>query len=832
MLSHFARITALRYLLLLFIYIFPYQGFSSESIILVSNKIPEGFEDLAGPQTNQVDVYLHNKHLISTLATYDLETLQFQNPAAVVELIEDLIDPQVILKALSEPLKNNTELLCLQHVKNDTCGTLEPNIIGIIFDDSRFRVDIFINSLQLKAKTIEQTKFLPLADKKLSTFHMFNLNGSGTDSTEDRFNAQATSLVAYGDGRLHMQSNYTNNEDFVIDELSLQKDNQGWEAEAGIFDTDTNSSNFLPQQDILGFRVKTSTNTRTDLDVTSGTPIFIFLSQRSRVEVFKDSRLIDAQFYDAGNRQLDTSRFPDGAYQISVRIREENGRERAEEYFFVRSFALPQDQEPHYFVEAGKINEVEQDSTLPDTSDNHLIHAGVSVRLKENLALNAELANTNNQSMAQIGFIHIAAGMQTQADVMVTTENDWGVSLRENLATKNYTLNLDLRYLREGDSNLNTDDFDFVSNSFTQASTALTHELLGGRAFWRYRHIDQGNLPKSETYSFTYRRPLYRQGHYQFDWDFDLNKDSDDYLIGARVNFTYRKQKHIFRVNPEYQVSKQNNEQEESLLGDASWQYTTQDPKYGRLQSRVFHDQEDSFSATGINIRSESKFGLNQIELSNTNDSGEDIFGYSLRSQFGIASNFKSLSIGGSHYNTSAIIVDLTGEPEGDKFEVFIDRQSVGYAEVGEKTVFPLPPYQTYEVNIAPRSESFVTYRDNIRQVTLYPGNVNTLSWKINRVLIFIGQAKNPDGTPVKNARIENGRAFSGTDERGWFQVEMNKVDSLQLKKPDGNKCKIELGEYDATEDIHVFNTLICMPVVTKSDEFKITPERSSAQLH
>ncbi len=785
---------------------------AGDSGISVSDKIPAGFENLAGPQINQVDVYLHNNYLVSTLATYDMETLTFHDPELVISNIEDLLDPQVILKILSKPLPVNTELLCLQHVKNDDCGILTPNIAGIIFDDSRFRVDIYINPLQLKAKTIEQTKYLPKADNQLSTMQIFNLNGSGTDATEDRFNAQATSIVAYGDARLSMQSNYTNDEDFIIDELSLQNDNRGWEAEAGIFDTETRSSNFLPQQDILGIRYKTSTKTRADLEVSAGTPIFIFLSQRSRVEVFKDNRLIDTQFYDAGNRQLDTSRFPDGAYQISVRIRQENGRERIENYFFVRSFALPPDDQPHFFAEAGNINRIEQDRTLPDTSDNHLIHAGVALRLQENLAMEAEAANTDGQSMAQLGIIHLAAGVQSQANFMYTTEKDWGVSWRQNLATSDFTLNLDFRYIREGHSSANSDNFDFVTNTFTQASSAITHELLGGRAFWRYRHLDQADANKSETYSFTYRRPLYRQGQYQFDWEFDANKDSDDYLIGARINFTYRKQNNIYRASPEYQLSKQNNDMDKAFIGDVSWQNTRQNPDFGRIQTRAYHNREDSFRSTGVSLRSESRYGLNIIELSNTNDSGDDIFGYSLRSQFSLASNLDHLSIGGARYNTSAIIIDLPGEPEGEKFEVFVDRQSVGYAQVGQRTVFPLSPYQTYEVNIAPRTESFVSFKEIVRQVTLYPGNVNTLTWEVNRVLVLIGQAVYPDGTPVRNARINNVSAFAGTDERGWFQIETKQLNTLRLTTVTGTSCEIELGDYDINNDIHVFEPLACLP--------------------
>ena len=454
------------------------ENSNDESIIIVSNQVPPGFEDLAGPQTNQVDIFYQNKHLLSTLATYDFKTLQFADPQLIVDRIEDLIDPDGIVIAIDKPLATNTDLLCLTHIENDNCGSLEPNVVGIIFDESRFHVELFINPLQLQTKSIYSTKYLPPAEDRLSTIHVLNLNLSGTDETDDRFNAQASSMVAFGDARVNVQSNYTDNEDFVIDEFSVQKDNPGWEVEAGVFDTESRATNFFPEQDILGARVKTSTNTRTDLDITSGTSIFIFLSQRSRVEVFKDDRLIDARFYEAGNRQLDTIRFPDGAYQISVRIREENGRERREEYFFVRNASLPPIGEPQMYAEIGKINEVLQDSTLPETTENYLVHAGGSIRLKENIAVEAEIANSNDESMAQLGLVHLIAGLESQINIMTTTESDWGVSVRESWYTEKFAFNLDFRHIKEGDSSNDPDQFDFVAVDRTQIASSFTHNVI------------------------------------------------------------------------------------------------------------------------------------------------------------------------------------------------------------------------------------------------------------------------------------------------------------------------------------------------------------------
>ena len=764
-----------------------------ESFIIVSDQIPPGFEDLAGPQTNQVDVYFQNRHVVSTLATFDLETLQFDNPQSVVEQLRDLINPSTILQAISKPLANNTHLLCLSHSTRDDCGQLDPNIVGIIFDESQFRVDIFINALQLETKPIHSTKYLPPAEEKLSTIHVLNLNLSGTDEFDDRFNAQVNSMVAFGDARVKAQSNYTDDEDFVIDELSIQKDNPGWEVEAGVFDTETRVTNFFPEQDILGARVKSSTNTRTDLDITSGTAIFIFLNQRSRVEVFKDSRLIDARFYEAGNRQLDTSRFPDGAYQISVRIREENGRERREQYFYVRNASLPPIGEPQYYAEVGKVNEVQQDSTLPETTSNYLIHAGGALRVKENLAIEAEVANSNDETMLQLGLSHLKAGLESHLNVMTTTENDWGVSVRESWYTEKFAFNLDFRHVHEGDSNDDVNRFDFVANDRTQISSSLTHKLFGGRAFWRYRHIDSGATAKSETYSVRYRRRIFQNNKIQFDWEFEASKDSDDYLIGAHLRFRFRKEKDELIFTPGLQTRKTDNDRDDDAVGDITWQHTEHNPTIGKLQSRVFHTEESSFSTSGINVASESRYGYNEIELDQTRESGNNIFGYSVRSQFNIASDFQNVSLGGSRYSQSAIIVDLTGQPKGAKFEIFVDRQSAGFAEVGSKTVLPLAAYNTYDIRMESRADTFLSFDEAPREVTLYPGNVNTLRWKIDRVLVLIGRALDQAGEPIQFARFNHADSYAGTDDRGWFQVEIGKVEELVLQQKDGTQCKTHI---------------------------------------
>lgn len=799
----------------------------SDDFISISDQVPAGFEDLAGPQTNQIDVYFQGRYVVGAEATYTFENITFSEPRNIVNNIDQLIDPNIILDHISVPLATNTEQLCLDQRRSNDCGILQPNVVGIIFDEGRFRVDLFINALQLKTQFVEVTRYLPEADDKFSAIHSFNLNLSGTDDASDTYNVQSDSIVAFGDSRLVTQTNFTSTEGYIVDEISFQKDFRDLEAEIGVFETETRSANFFVQTDVTGVRVQSSLNTRTDIDSVNSTEILIFLNVRSRVEVFRNSRLIDARFYDAGNRQLDTTRFPDGAYQISVRIREESGSERTEQYFFVRNGLLPPIDDPIYYAEVGTINDLRQDSVLPNTTDSMLVHTGVSFRASENIALEGELVYANKQTMIQTGIVHVASGMQSQLNVMATSENDWGVSARESIATEKFTLNLDYRYISDGNQDANEvefeldeeffesgfgDSFDFVRNDSTQATASLTHALLDGRAIWRYRHLDSNRQEKSETISFSFRKQMVRKSNYQVDWELDGNKDSDDYLVGARIQFTLRRSNDVYRVSSGAQSASFDNNREEDYISNAQWQHTRVDPSYGRVQSELFHINERDFSSSGFNVESQSRYGFNEIGVNQTSNSGQDSLSYSMRSQFNVASDFKTLSFGGADRNGrgSAIVVDLEGHPKGEEFEVYVNRQSVGFATVGKKSIFSLPPYNTYDVRLASRADAFLSFDENPREVTLYPGNVSTLHWNVDRVLIIIGRVIDEHGIAVKNARIENGDSFAGTDERGWFQIETGKTDQLVLQKKDGSHCQINLGQIDDSEDIHVFDDLQC----------------------
>ena len=70
---------------------------------------------------------------------------------------------------------------------------------------------------------------------------------------------------------------------------------------------------------------ETLTDTLKDGGNVFGSRLEVYLPVPSKVNVYRDERLIGTGFYPAGKQELDTSSFPDGAYTVQLEIIGQNG---------------------------------------------------------------------------------------------------------------------------------------------------------------------------------------------------------------------------------------------------------------------------------------------------------------------------------------------------------------------------------------------------------------------------------------------------------------------------------------------------------------------------
>jgi hypothetical protein len=137
-------------------------------------------------------------------------------------------------------------------------------------------------------------------------------------------------------------------------------------------------SPLLNSRAFLGLRAARTLKMRNNIQLLRSSPIFVYLTERSRVDILRDGKLLSSQFYNPGNRQLDTAKLPDGSYEITLRIRSSRGTQE-EKQLFTRSALIPPADHALHFIEAGTLLELTSSTnreSLPATTGHDIFHAG------------------------------------------------------------------------------------------------------------------------------------------------------------------------------------------------------------------------------------------------------------------------------------------------------------------------------------------------------------------------------------------------------------------------------------------------------------------------
>ena len=772
---------------------------------------PPGFENLANPQTTSVDVYYGNRNVGTVLATYTPTTVELESPGAVVSLIPRITNQIEVETALSGPLNTNAAKVCLTETQRD-CGYLEPTVAGVIFDEGNFRLYVFVNALYLGQKELVSTKFLPDSTTEFSTVNLFSTNFSGIDE-DDTYTLGATHIAAHKNSRFQFDWNQTDTRDLRVDNFSLQHDKNAWSAEAGVFNSTTRSASFINDADLLGARIYSSTNTRTDLEYSQSTQLFQFFNSRSLIEIFKDDVLISVTEYEAGNQQIDTINLPGGSYPIKIRITDSRGSVREEEYFFVKSALLPPKDQPLYFAEFGRIGESGEQDTFPEYTNEHLGRAGAAYRLSDNFGVDLEYLYGANTEVLQGGAVFLGTNYNLQGHVMQSSESDWGIDIIGQLNRKNLSLNASYREVN-ADENRSVNDVQLIPDSFTQSSFSASTLFFDGTLAVRARQNKRVNQETVETYGFEYRKPLYRRNRYQIDLTTSTFVEDDDLSMWVGLSFNSFKGNKQYTSDVRY-VSQETNsstEQDIELHGEVT--YSDNDPDFGNYSLGLFANDTIDQTEIGTRVRSQSALGRGDFLYEQVDDKSSGNYSrYFGNGSFSVFSSGSDIAWGGNRNSRSGLIVELESELSDSPFEVFVDRQPQGYAKSGKSTVIGLQPYESYEVQIKPRGNEIVHFEEKIENVTLYPGNVETLHWQVTPVTVLISNAVFEDGAAVAHAKFENAIGFASTDDVGWFQIEITNREPLVLSKGGEPVCKITLPAFEAEQGVAILDQVTCSPI-------------------
>lgn len=761
--------------------------------------VPPGFELLLEPQTTQVDVFYGGTYITSTLATYTPNNITFLDPETVTNKLPDLTDPGLILSELREELDSNSAFVCL--TQNQTnCGKLDPETVEVIFDENRFRADIFIAPTLLNVRPAGIDPFLPPSDGGLSLLNVFSASVNGEQDRDDTYNLSSSTTLAYKETRLVGVSNYNDANDLEVDTLAIQREVGGQLVQAGIFRANAGNLIFAPESDFLGISLSSSLDTRTDLNQSSGNELQVFLDSRSRVDILKDDRLISTEIYDTGNQILDTSKLPGGAYEITLRIRDTFGNLREETRFYVKSNRLPPLDQTLYFVDIGEQVDQVQDKALPRRIDQNIFRAGFSRRLNQNFSGELGIVSDSDQNLIEAGIFQVGRGFDLRLNLAAGSDSARAAALLTNFRVGSTTVSANLRETRNNSNAL-------LGAELTQASLTASRSLGAGSINLSARY-NKRETSLDRNYSVRYELPPMTFHTNKLTSNLQLSRDNGDWqvLFGVRLANSGPTWQHNVFSEAYYEEELDQSDSGFTTNLSSTWQDGDRYLSDISVSARAVDERRDRTLESEIDVA--SQLGKFNLEVAYSEENSRLSYGANLATTF--IANSDTIQFGGKRQARSAVVLDIQGEEQDAYFDVTVNQLVRDQVEIGRKSILPLAPYQTYEIDLVLRGSSLVNFESTTRKVTLYPGNVVSLKWEAERVLVAFGQIQDEAGNPIANGLINGVIGLATTDGFGIFQAEIKSTTrQLEVRTRAGN-CSIDLPELESEELVATLGTLTC----------------------
>jgi hypothetical protein len=799
------------------------QSAQAATVAIRSAGVPSGFDGLERPRQILIDVYFGDRKVGEAMVLASPGTLRFLDPARLLALLPDAIGSPELLATLSGDLPSHPDLACSPSNRSQ-CGQLSPAIAGVIFDEDRFRADLFLSPALLRAVQPSDQIYLkpPTAPLSLTSSMGFAVSGSSSSSTS--YNVQNRTILAFRNARVRSDTSYASHLGMIVDDLVAEVDSRDLRYSGGLFWAP--GLDLTGHRRIAGFGLATQFDTRADRERLEGTPLILFLQQPARVEIIVDGRIVTSRAYGAGNNMLDTSDLSDGSYPVLLRIREQNGMVREERRFFVKNAQVAPLGEPLYFASAGLLANTRRDHLI-SLSRTFYYQLGTARRINRSLALDVSAVGAGHKNMVEAGAWLLTRYGRVRVAGLVSTSGDRAALLQvgsSGLGRLNF--NLDVRRVWSSDERpliplpAAVDNFGSTTptgaqvgeGSYTQVSGSIGYSL--GTAYLSAvgsLRRDRG-IGKDYTIGPSVSWPILSRGGAQLvlQADAQRTRTTTAAFIGFRAQFT---RKNMSVLGTLGHASRNSNE---GSIGDA-------DRAVGSLTAEYFHEAADRTQVSASagfdrNLDSSevhaagafySRFGSARGDLLHPLSS-EGGLQYGLTLQAGAAIDAHDMALGGRDIQESALLVSLEGERGRSSFDVLVDEQPRGRVAAGQSLPVFLQPYREYSVRLRPIGAPAVDYDGAPRSFTLYPGNVQKLRWVARTFFTVFGQALRPDGRPVANATIQSQRGIGESDERGYFQIDVAAGDMLSFDPAAGESCKAAVSATKAEEDFVPLGKVIC----------------------
>lgn len=748
----------------------------------VKASVPKGFEAFDQPNETLIDLFYGGLYIGSFRAIYTPKSILFATPEDVVSKIPAIKYEAMpaIKKVFSEEMPTNAQLTCAR-VPDETCGKLIPETAGVIFYEDRFEAELFINPNLLAEQDYRKEKILPPAPDGFSGTHSLSATATGATGAKRFYSILDNSTIAFGPARINMQG-VANSEVERINTLTAGLDKWGLDNRAGFLDSF--GMQILPQVQMTGISTSTSRSTNLLLREISGSRISLFLPRRAWVTILYKDHVYSTEFYEAGNQVLNTDGLPEGSYEITIRIRDLSGEQKEEKRFFTKNFDIPPADQPIYFGQVGLIREQDADAPFfPRFGKGMVSGGGIVKRLNDDFGISGSFMTLRNQGFTELGgFLLFPPNQQLRLTTLLSNAKDigFGASYIGHVMDERMSFSASARTIYSG-KEYDTNPVDPITENISQLSGTVTFQITqDANIGFSADYSDTESGKPSFSAGPTLRYDLWRDNSSQLTLTAFSSQTSEGFANGAMLNYTLRLGG--FNLNTTGSADSGGG-QSSTRTGSSRVSYELSDTP-GELTSigaEASHEPKTNTYLADLDHR--GSLGNVKIVGSQAHTTGAINKFYSGTMSLGVAHTTEDITWGGNEQKSSGIIIKNTGNAEDVPMRVLVNGSERETFKTGRSQAVFLNPYDTYKISVAPGDPTNLDYDPNPKRITLYPGNIVPLTWEINKIHIVLGHVVMPDGTPLVNARLEQARNITVTDESGMFQGELLDLKKISFKR-------------------------------------------------
>lgn len=798
------------------------RGVDAAPAFSVSAGVPEGFEELLRPQRTMVDIYYGGRSIGTMMVDYTADALEFAHPEEIVERIPQVLNPTELASHLKGKLPTNAELVCEAGLVNG-CGRLEPEVIGIIFDESRFRADVFVNPQQLAVQELRQSRYLPppAYPDSLSLVQNFSAVVSQSDTAEAQHTLTGNTWVGRGIDHLHSQWYNTAEQGLAIDQLAWRRDLPDHSVVAGLFESRNDDLYFAQSALLAGGGVGRSLKLRADIASESATRLQVFLDSRSMVELYRDGRLVSSQFYDPGNQMLDTSNLPFGSYDVDIRIVNAAGVATRQTRFFIKTTQLAPPGEPQWFVEGGEVMARSLDATIPEDAGTAQLRGGWRSRLRDDIGLAVGGAAVSTHALAESSLTWLQPMYSLGGELMTSSQGDNGWALLATGRWRDLSGSMAMRSTRAVETPLSTDDYQLVSGSSDSRTVTLNYPVLGGQLAAQYFESRSAGSDAS-IYGLRYTRNLQLGLFPPVFLNAQITRTDDDTVAMVGLDLTGFGDHWSWRLNPSLRHrAPAAGDGSTALALSASGGWRDGDRWTEDVETSVRTVIDDTSRTLGVDGRVAAEAGRLQATMEQVQGDDGDARRFNARYDTSLVAGGGHVGFGGRQTASGSVLVDLRSAPDNAEFDILVDGRRLYSVRGGHQVPLMLPAYHSYTLQLADRGSSLLHFDNVPREVMIYPGTVVTLSYPVQQVVVAFGRLMQPAtgcaappcaAEPLANARLLDLPGLALTEDDGSFQVEMlNGTRRLRARKA-GAECTVQLPEPRMSNGNLLLGTLECLP--------------------